>query len=119
MTKPRDKDRQPAEPKIKLADLMFYFDSQERDRLDQGRLGRKSGQVLALRERLMKLPTEEFDVTMKSIEALVSVSNAPHALSGGRSSQGMRPKDAIALFEKATEVTADEPTDQSPRVSRV
>lgn len=120
MPKPGDKERkQQPESKIKLGDLMFYFDSQERDRLDFGRLGRKSGQVLALREKLMKLPGEEFEATMKSIEAIVAVTYDTQRAAAQDPSQQLRRKDAMMLFEKASkEVAAEAPT-KTDRISRV
>ncbi len=60
---------------VDLDDLAYYFDAVAKDRYDQGQLGRRHGQVLALREKLLALPEFEFDAAIKTIEKLVS--NAP------------------------------------------
>ena len=56
---------------IDLQDLRFYFDAQARDRMDVGALSRKSGQVLALRDRLIQLPDATFEATYQTLCKLV------------------------------------------------
>lgn len=57
---------------VDLDDLAFYFDAQAKDRYDQGTLGRRTGQVLALREKLLSLPEGDFDMAIRTIEKLVA-----------------------------------------------
>ncbi len=60
--------------KIKIEDVYFYFDGVERDRLDASGMSRRSGEVLALRERLLKLPEAEFDVVIRTLRQVISES---------------------------------------------
>jgi len=89
---------------VGLNDLMFYFDSQAKDRMDTGAYGRRSGQVLALRERLLSLPEGEFDMAIKTIGKLVD--------NGGRGSNqssdelSLRQRNARALYEKVEQTQA-------------
>jgi len=61
--------------KIKIEDVYFYFDGVERDRLDASGMSRRSGEVLALRERLLKLPEAEFDVVIRTLRQVISESS--------------------------------------------
>ena len=110
MAKVEQKDQRKSQQKksagISVDDLAFYFDAQERNRLDFGALGRRSGQVLVLRERLMQMHPEHFDDTMRSISALVSSQPSGGLLtSAGPNSYSnnvaVRAKEAMTLFEKA------------------
>lgn len=56
---------------VKLEDLYFYFDAVERDSLDAAGVSRRSSEVLALRERLMRLPEGQFDAAIKTIRSVV------------------------------------------------
>ena len=66
-----------ANPKstIKIEDVYFYFDGVERDRLDASGMSRRSGEVLALRERLLRLPEAEFDVVIRTLRQVISESS--------------------------------------------
>ena len=93
-------DKRKKESSIKIADLFFYFDGQERNRIDQGRVGRKTGQVMALREKLLSLPEPEFDVAIRTIENIVTpINGAGQAVtaSGTRIN-----RDALDLFERTS-----------------
>lgn len=56
---------------VRLEDLMFYFDGVERDRIDAAGTSRKTGEVLALRDRLLRLPDDEFDATIKTVKGIL------------------------------------------------
>ena len=62
-------------PNIDIDDLRFYFDSQEKNLIDQGKWGMRVGAVLDLRRKLLTLPQKEFDVAYEAIDRIV----APHA----------------------------------------
>ena len=85
---------------IDLEDLRYYFDSQRRDSIDSSRVGRKSGQVLALRNKLLSLPEEEFNVAIRTLEQMVD--SAPK---NGDSDKTPAEKkaDAINLFNKQSQ----------------
>ncbi len=103
-------------PKISLDDLSYYFDSQMKDAVDFGSYGQKTGAVLALRQKLMKLPEDEFDVAIKTIEKIVG---DPRTLRReDKKSKKDEPKlgfdRARELYEQAT--SADTAT---PKVSKI
>jgi hypothetical protein len=56
---------------VPLDDLAYYFDAVDRDRLEASGTSRKAGEVLALRERLLKLPDGQFEAAIKTLHALV------------------------------------------------
>jgi hypothetical protein len=68
------KNQGPVKPKTvaTLADMCFYFDAVERDRLDGGGQARKASELLALREALVRLPDAEFDTVMKTVRSVLS-----------------------------------------------
>ena len=59
---------------ISLESVTFYLDGVERDRLDSMGAGAKTGEVIALRDQLLKLPDEAFNAAVKSVKALVAES---------------------------------------------
>jgi hypothetical protein len=72
---------------VKLADLAFYFDAVERDRLDASGTSRKTGEVLALRDKLLKLPEEEFDATLKTVKGLIAEAKPSEDADAARAKQ--------------------------------
>ena len=82
---------------VKLEDLMFYFDGVERDRIDASGASRKSGEVLALRDRLLKMPDDEFDATIKTVKGLL-VGSKP--LSDEIEGRAQRRSQASQLFDQ-------------------
>ncbi len=96
------------EKKIDVGTLAFYFDSQEKDSLDHGRLGRKTGQVLALREKLLAMPEAEFDMAIRTIEKLVSGVNANMTMDKERKDRKERRSNAQELYERSSKVTTPE-----------
>ncbi len=66
-------NRKPSQKETaRFSELQYYFDAQQRDFLDRGAIGRKSGEFLALRDKLLALPDAEFEVAMKTLRNLVS-----------------------------------------------
>ena len=93
MAPPKDK-----KPGIKLEDLCFYFDGVERDRLDAAGLSRKSGEVLALRERMLRLSDGAFDSAIKALKSLVD--DAAHTDDGAEAAPGKK-RRAAELYDTA------------------
>ncbi len=88
---------------IKLEHISFYFDCQEKDSYDGGRLARKAAQVLQVRNKLMNLDIEEFDRVMESIERLLA--DKPSEFKGPNDRRQIvkaRQKEALEIYEKAT-----------------
>lgn len=56
---------------VNLDELFFYFDSQKKDGLDHGVVGRRSSKVIELRDKLLALSDTDFDVAVKTIQTLV------------------------------------------------
>ncbi len=57
---------------ISLESVTFYLDAVERDRLDSMGAGGRASEVIALRERLLRLPEDSFQATVTSIRALLA-----------------------------------------------
>ena len=85
---------------VRLEDLFFYFDAVQRDRLDAAGISRKSGEILALRERLVKLPDSAFEAAMRTLRALVDESRRLEPEGDG--DDQARQTQAQALFEQTT-----------------
>lgn len=83
-------------PTPKLEDVCFYFDGVERDRLDAAGVSRRSGEVLALRQRLLQLPEAQFDAAMQALKAMVETGKGVSAPASGRAEGQAR---ANSLFE--------------------
>ena len=54
-----------------LDELRYYFDAEQRDSIDRGGISRKSGEVLALREKMVLLPDQKFDLAMKTMKKIM------------------------------------------------
>ena len=57
-----------------LDDLRYYFDAEQRDSIDRGSVSRKSGEVLALREKMVLLPDQKFDLAIQTMKKMVDES---------------------------------------------
>ena len=57
-----------------IDELRYYFDAEQRDSIDRGSISRKSGEVLALREKMVLLPDQKFDLAMKTMKKMVDES---------------------------------------------
>jgi hypothetical protein len=84
--------------RIKLDELMYYFDGQEKDAIDTGKLARKVGQVLTLRSKLLSLPQEEFDQAIAAIERLITTK--PNEQAPSKDVRPQRQREAMELFDK-------------------
>ena len=97
---------------IRIDDLYYYFDGKERDRLDAGGMGHKQSSYLAMREKLLRLPTPQFDAAMQAIQSLVGTPAATDASGENREAR----KGALELFEAAS---AGMKAKASEKVSRI
>lgn len=84
------------DPGVRVEDLCHYFDGVERDRLDAQGHSRKSGELLLLRDRLLRLPDERFDAAMKAMKSLVDI--GPE---GGDEEPSEKRGRALRLYEGA------------------
>lgn len=57
---------------VKLADLHFYFDGVERERIDSSGWSRRSGEVLVIRDRLLKLTGPAFEAAIKTMNNVIA-----------------------------------------------
>lgn|GEM_PF-3563277 len=88
---------------LKLEHISFYFDCQEKDAFDGGRLARKTAQVLQVRNKLMNLDQEEFDRVIEAIERLlVGKTSEVKGPADRRQLMKTRQKEAMDMYEKAT-----------------
>lgn len=85
-------------PGVRLEDLMFYFDGVERDRLDASGTSRKTGEVLALRDRLLKMPEQQFEATIKTVKSMLIDEQEIEDQAEGRA---RRTGQARQLFDQA------------------
>jgi len=114
MTWLSETERRKSESAITVENLSFYFDAVQRDSLDLGRTSRKSGQVLALRQKLLALPDTEFEAAIKTIEKLVE-GVAPTTDQAADVRRNRR--DAIELFERTADVASRKAAPE--KISRV
>jgi hypothetical protein len=88
----------PKDPGIQLDQVEYYFDAVDRDRLEAAGTSRKSGEVLALRERLLKLPDGQFEAAMKTVRALVEEAARNDGREGPEET-GVRRRAARTLYD--------------------
>ncbi len=84
-------------PNISLEDVCFYFDGVERDRLDAAGTSRRSGEVLALRDSLMRLPEAEFEVVIRTLRRVVSDAGEERSPNNESPSRAKTLYDAVRL----------------------
>lgn len=65
-------DKGNKKPKVKLEDLRFYFDGVETERVDAAGWGRRSAEVLVLREKLLKMPAPAFEAAIKTMKNVIA-----------------------------------------------
>ena len=86
-----------------LNELRYYFDGCARNRLDRGSKGRRSSEVLAIRDRLMGLNEEEFALALKAIQKIVGTSSegriSPQSESKGEEQKHQQIMNLIKKFE--------------------
>ena len=87
-----------------LDELRYYFDAEQRDSIDRGSMSRKSGEVLALREKMVLLPDQKFDLAMKTMKKMVDESMP----SGESETKEERAETAQELYSKTEKVNAVE-----------
>ena|SRR6056297_3328151 len=88
---------------IDLIELQFYFDAQSKDRLDVSGPGRRSSEVIALRERLMALPERDFDAAIRTIQKLVEHAK-PQTQQEKLAEERAQRQNARQLFERTEPV---------------
>lgn len=64
--------------KFTRRDIAYYLDAQLHDAADRDGVSRKNARFFALRERLVRLSDEQFDVAMRAIEGIVNSAHAPN-----------------------------------------
>jgi hypothetical protein len=90
---------------IDISDLFYYFDSQERDGLDKGKLGLKMGQILSIREKLLSMPELEFNSTIKIMEKILSDNKKDDDNSKKKSGSLMRAEIQEIINRSANSIT--------------
>ena len=68
------------DPKSKLTvgDMSFYFDGQEKNSLDYGRLAARMGQVIGIRDKLLAMPERDFDSVVDAIGKIIGNTSGSH-----------------------------------------
>ena len=67
---------------FKLDELAFYFDAVERDQLDTAGVSRRTAELLALRDGLLRLDDAAYDATMRAMRGLVDGALRPDFADG-------------------------------------
>jgi hypothetical protein len=101
--------------KFTRRDVAYYLDSQQHDANDASGVSRKNGQFFALRDKLLRLSDEEFDVAIRAIEGIVS-SIHDHT---DRKEVGQRTMNDKELREFADLAAKSTPANTSPSVKQV
>ena len=83
--------------------------------MDRGSAGRRSGQVLAIREKLLALPEGEFDLAIKTIERMVVGKNEDNEVAQKEKTKAQR-KEALELFDRVNNSGKNLPPDKISRV---
>ncbi len=78
--------------------IWFFLDGQERDRMDSAHLSAKNGQIMALKQKLLALPSTQFDAAMTMITKLVDDSQKKD--SQKKDSEDKKKKATLELFQK-------------------
>jgi hypothetical protein len=87
--------------KINVRDLTYYFDSEQCLSFDLGKINRKNYHWLNLREKILKLPEDSFNITLKAIESLID-SAFLETDKDDKASVKQSPQDKKALYEVYT-----------------
>ncbi len=92
---------QPDRDDISFDNVCYFFDSNRRDAMDRGVLRRRAGQFLALRDKLLALPDEQFEMAIRTLEGMLSPPPAQKA------EPAAERRAAIELFKRTTAESAN------------
>lgn len=87
---------------VNLEELRFYFDSQEKNVIDQGRFGYKAGVAMSLRHKLMSLAEKDFDSAVSAIDRIITPDYKPNHLQDQRREFDARRNDSQELYAAAS-----------------
>ena len=93
--------------KINMSELQYYFDAKQKDSKDSSGVCTKSRKVLALRDRLLTLSDDEFDLSIQTVNGLLD--NRSKESEDGSKKNKSEQHDAATLYEntKAVEAAAN------------
>lgn len=103
--------------KIPIKDLRYYFDSVERDRMDQCSTGVRLAKILTLRDQLLSLSDEDFNVAIQTINKVVS--GLTRAAQAREEANEVGKEEAATLYERVNETSSVGKTSAPPMVSSV
>lgn len=63
---------QPDRDDISFDNVCYFFDANRRDAMDRGVLRRRAGQFLALRDKLLALSDEQFEIAIRTLEGMLT-----------------------------------------------
>ena len=88
--------------KVKLQDVMYYFDATAQDAVDKGTLSAKYADLLQLRQKLFGLSQEDYQVVMESMRSLVSSRGSEDSRGEKKSPKG---QSSLELYDRTKEVS--------------
>lgn len=87
-----------------VQELSYYFDAARKDALDRGGVGRKNGQLLQLREKMLQLEDAQFDMAIRTMENMVI---KPMAIEPGKKREpSINRREAQELYQEAKQAPA-------------
>lgn len=101
---------------IDFEKIWFYFDAVARDRMDSTGLSRKTGEVLALRQKLLSLSESQFEAAMKTISKLVDDANVVKTQK--ELEEERKRKATLELFNRTSDM-GNEKKSKNDKISRV
>ncbi len=101
-----------------LDDLKYYFESKEQDMIDRGGVISKNAQIMSLKEKLLALPEQDFDTTIRNVEKMLTT-DTKDGKKDKRREIREKQAEALELFEKATETNELLSIKNSDKVSAI
>ena len=88
-----------------VQELGYYFDAARKDALDRGGVGRKNGQLLQLREKMLQLEDAQFDMAIRTMENMVLKPVTKEAEK--KREQALNRREAQELYQETRHATAE------------
>lgn len=87
---------------VPLASVAYYFDAAERDRIDANGASRRAAELAILRERLLKLSDEAFELAIRTIRNVVSDADRDGNKDAQAEANATKKRLGSELYERST-----------------
>lgn len=87
---------------VPLAAIAYYFDAEERDRLDANGASRRAAELAILRERMLKLSDAAYELAMRTIRNVIDDADQDASKDAQAEAHANKKRLGSELYERST-----------------